>query len=146
MLAADGAGPLAEADAKALVAETGAGDSSRALRALLDMPWHEGEGTMQLLKQPLMKLCARYLLREKRDDGRPLDPVARFHLSNGARIARINWLGDTSSKGLAQSAGMMVNYVYKLGDIEENHEAYSDQGKVVAASSVRSLARRERAK
>jgi len=144
MLAADGAGLLTEADAKALVAETGVADGAGALRALLDMPWHEGEATAQRLKQPLMKLCARYLLREKRDDGRPLDPVARFHLSNGARIERINWLGDTSVKGLAQSAGMMVNYVYKLGDIEDNHEAYSDQGKVVAASSVRGLARRER--
>jgi len=67
--------------------------------------------------------------------------VAHFHLSNGARVERINWLGDVSAKGLQQSAGIMVNYLYRLGDIEANHRAYRDEGRVVAGSSVRSLVR-----
>jgi malonyl-CoA decarboxylase len=75
----------------------------------------------------------------KRADGRALDPVAHFHLSNGARIERINWLADRSSKGVKQSAAMMVNYLYRLSDIEANHEAYASEGSVALASGVRSL-------
>jgi malonyl-CoA decarboxylase len=65
--------------------------------------------------------------------------VAHFHLTNGARIERINWLGDLSPKGLQQSAGLMVNYLYRLADIEENHEIYSGDGRVSASSATRSL-------
>ena len=67
-----------------------------------------------------MRLCARYLLEEKRREGRAADPVAHFHLSNGARMEQLNWLGDSSNAGLARSAGIMVNYVYKLDAIEAN--------------------------
>ena len=67
--------------------------------------------------------------------------MAHFHLSNGARVERLNWLGDVSPKGLRQSAGIMVNYLYRLGDIEANHEAYRGEGRVVAASAVRGLTR-----
>jgi malonyl-CoA decarboxylase len=88
-----------------------------------------------------MRLCARYLLREKARPGRALDPVAHFHLTNGARVERINWLGDVSAKGLQQSAGIMVNYLYRLGEIEANHEAYRGEGRVAASSTVRHLAR-----
>ncbi len=87
-----------------------------------------------------MRICARYLV-SRRADGRPRDPVARFHLRNGARLERINWLGDVSRKGLRQSVGMMVNYRYRIDDIEENHESYERDGRIVAASSVRSLLR-----
>ena len=66
--------------------------------------------------------------------------MAHFHLSNGARVERLNWLGDVSPKGLRQSAGIMVNYLYRLGDIEANHEAYRGEGRVAAASAVRGLA------
>ena len=89
----------------------------------------------------LLRLCARYLTRERARSGRALDPVAHFHLSNGARVERLNWLGDASEKGLEQSAGIMVNYLYRLADIEANHEAYRGEGRVVASSAVRSLAR-----
>ena len=65
--------------------------------------------------------------------------VARFHLGNGARLERINWLADPSPKGLAQSFGVMVNYLYDLDDIEKNHEAYAQQHAVVAASAVTRL-------
>ena len=69
------------------------------------------------------------------------DPVAHFHLSNGARIERLNWLADTSDHGIKQSAGLMVNYVYKQAEIEHNHEAYRGEGKINMSSSVRSLSR-----
>jgi malonyl-CoA decarboxylase len=72
----------------------------------------------------------------------PVDPVARFHLRNGARLERLNWLGDTSAAGLQRSAGIMANYVYRLGDIESNHEAYMKEYKVAASSDVASLVKR----
>ena len=93
------------------------------------------------LREPLLRLCARYLLRERTPSGRALDPVAHFHLSNGARVERLNWLGDVSPKGLQQSAGIMVNYLYRLADIEANHEAYRGEGRVVASGAIRNLAR-----
>jgi malonyl-CoA decarboxylase len=67
--------------------------------------------------------------------------VARFHLGNGARLERINWAADTSSKGLVQSFGLMVNYVYDLGDVERNHEEYVNRRHVVASSAVEKLAK-----
>ena len=69
--------------------------------------------------------------------------MARFHLGNGARLERINWAGDTSRNGLRQSAGLMVNYLYELDDIEKNHEAFANQGLVAAASAVRKLTKGE---
>jgi malonyl-CoA decarboxylase len=72
--------------------------------------------------------------------GGPADPVANFHLTNGARVERLNWLGDVSPKGLQQSAGIMVNYLYRLANIEANHEAYRGAGEVMASSAVRHLA------
>jgi malonyl-CoA decarboxylase len=109
---------------------------------LLDRPdWHRDPRTAGVLREPLLRLCARYLLHERASSGRAVDPVAHFHLSNGARVERINWLGDVSEKGLQQSAGLMVNYLYRLADIEANHRAYRDDGRVVAASAVRGLTR-----
>ena len=64
--------------------------------------------------------AAHYLLKARTAKGRLIDSVARFHLGNGARLERINWLGDTSPKGLRESAGIMVNYLYRLEDIEKN--------------------------
>ena len=88
-----------------------------------------------------LRLCAHYLLREKRD-GEPLDSVARFHLGNGASLERINWAADDSPTGVARSAGIMVNYVYRLNEIEKNHEAYFADGQIAASSTVRKLAKR----
>ncbi|HSR71809.1 MAG TPA: malonyl-CoA decarboxylase [Kiloniellales bacterium] len=114
-------------------------EPAAALEAILDRPgWHEDADLQRLLEQPMLKLCARYL-RETRPDGTPIDPVARFHLQNGARLEHINWLGDTSAQGLQRSAGLMVNYRYILEDIEKNHEAYMRDGKVAMSSEVRSL-------
>ncbi|MDR0288586.1 MAG: malonyl-CoA decarboxylase [Rickettsiales bacterium] len=75
-------------------------------------------------KQCLLKLCAHYLLKVKNSSGGAYDPVAHFHLSNGASIKQLNWMADTSEKGISQSAGMMVNYLYELSKIDNNHESY----------------------
>ncbi len=114
-------------------------EDQAALGALEAVGWHQDPRRAESLRGLLMRLCAHYLLREKRRDGRPLDPVARFHLGNGARLERINWLADTSANGLRRSAGLMVNYAYRLGDIETNHEAYANSGKVIASPEVRAL-------
>ncbi len=69
------------------------------------------------------------------------NPVAHFHLSNGARVEQLNWLADTSPKGLAQSCGVMVNYLYRMNEIETNHELYTGESKIAAASAIKSLAK-----
>jgi malonyl-CoA decarboxylase len=113
-----------------------------ALLRLLDRPeWVDDLRIAAALREPLLRLAARYLLHARTPSGRALDPVAHFHLSNGARVEQLDWLGDRSPKGLQQSAGLMVNYLYRLGDIEANHEAYRDEGRVAASSTVRGLAR-----
>ena len=91
------------------------------------------------LKVPLTKLCATYLLHRE-DVGEPArDPVARFHLNNGAKLERINWLADISKKGLRESLGLMVNYLYEPKAIEGNHEKFV-LGEIVASRQVRNLA------
>ena len=89
------------------------------------------------------QLAAHYFLKAKNAAGRPLDPVARFHLGNGARLERINWLGDKSSKGMRESATFMVNYLYDLDEIERNHELFVNKGEIVASGAVRKMLRGE---
>ena len=89
------------------------------------------------ISQTLLACAAHYLGREQRD-GEPFDPVARFHLGNGARIERLNWAGDTSSKGLKQSYGLMVNYLYDLKRLDK-HRNMLAQGKIPVSSEVESL-------
>jgi malonyl-CoA decarboxylase len=93
------------------------------------------------LRELLTSLCAHYLTRVQRSDGRPDDPVARFHLRNGARLERVNWSADTSARGLAGYAGIMVNYLYELDEVERNHEAYVNEGRISASRRVEALAR-----
>jgi malonyl-CoA decarboxylase len=93
------------------------------------------------LKDPLLRAAAWYFLNAKTRNGAPVDPVARFHLGNGARLERINWLADTSERGIEQSYGLMVNYLYDLDDIEKNHEAFAQQRTVVASNAVTRLVR-----
>jgi len=128
------AAALAKRDGKAVAANKG-----ELKRALASGAWLSEPALADALKAPLSRLCARYLLEAKRADGRALDPVAHFHLSNGARIERVNWRADTSANGIRQSAGLMVNYLYRLADIEANHEAYAADGTVAVSSAVRSL-------
>lgn len=131
---------LTPVERKALAAATGTGSEPASLQTLLQAAdWREKPELAKALKQPLLRLCARYLVKEKREGGTAYDRVANFHLSNGSRIERLNWLADTSARGISQSAGIMVNYLYKLNDIEANHEAYRGEGKVTTSSSIRAL-------
>ena len=111
-------------------------NAATALQALLESDWTKDKKLAETLKPILMRLCAEYLINQKKGKG-PLDPVANFHLFNGSRLERLNWLGDTSPKGLKQSAGIMVNYHYKLDDIDDNHEEFVTHGKIVAGRHVK---------
>ncbi|KAE9452711.1 hypothetical protein C3L33_15365, partial [Rhododendron williamsianum] len=97
--------------------------------------WTKSERLISVLEAPLMRLCARYLLKEKKR-GRGLDSVANFHLQNGAMVGRLNWMADQSEKGLLQSGGIMVNYVYRLENIEENAQSYFSTGHIHASCDV----------
>jgi malonyl-CoA decarboxylase len=97
------------------------------------------------VRATLTRLCAHYLVEAKdgaEESAQPLDPVARFHLGNGARLERVNWLADTSPRGIKQSAGLMVNYLYRLDEIEDNHEAFERDGRIVVADAVKRLLRK----
>ncbi len=93
--------------------------------------WFRDPTMLKAVEPVLIRLCARYLL----------DPVAHFHLSNGARVERINMAADTSEKGLKESATLMVNYLYDPANIEDYHEAYAGEGRRNASTTVRRLAR-----
>jgi malonyl-CoA decarboxylase len=114
------------------------------LGVLEDPAWADDPAQADAVKPTLMGLAAHYFLNEKTADGRPIDAVARFHLGNGARLERINWLGDTSAKGLREAHGLMVNYRYELRDIEKNHEAYENDGTVASSKQVTALLKPER--
>lgn len=90
------------------------------------------------VREEISRLCAHYLLHAKRGDA-PLDPVARFHLANGARLERLNWMGDVSPTGMRRALGFTVNYVYGLADLEKNHEAYAHEYRVVASRELQRL-------
>ena len=83
----------------------------------------------------LLNRAADYFMLARDAAGRPRDPVARFHLGNGARLERLNWAADMSANGLRQSGGIMVNYLYDLAHLEENHEAFVERGKVVTGTA-----------
>ena len=108
--------------------------------ALAADDWIERAGPGTRTRNELMRLCAYYLQHAKHGQ-EAADPVARFHLGNGARMERLNWLADSSKAGLARSAGLMVNYVYRLKDVERNHEAYAKEHLVVASPGLSLLAR-----
>jgi len=93
-----------------------------------------------VIKPILLRLCSKYLLTKKKGKY-AYDRVSHFHFSNGARIERINWAADLSARGLRQSAGIMVNYLYVLSHIEKNHENYSGNGEIAASSAVTKMAR-----
>ena len=121
----------------ALPAETGAAS----LAAIVATKrWWTQPGLRKTAEPVLVRLCARYLLNEG-DAKRARDPVAHFHLSNGARVERINMAADTSDKGAQESTTLMVNYLYDPAKIEDWHEDYAGEGKRNASTSVRKLAR-----
>lgn len=127
-----------ESGAAWLAAEDGAAlDALAAPEATADEEIRKSAGPV------LMRAAARYFLEAKTAGGRPVDPVARFHLGNGARLERIDLFGDVSPKGLAESFGVMVNYLYDLERIEKNHEAYAETGFVAAAPAVRKALKKD---
>lgn len=140
-LARGEAGLLTATEHRQLIQLSNGLGAKGSLKALLDDGvWTDDPMIAETLKAPLTRLAARYLTQEKKGrNGRAYDPVAHFHLSNGARVERLNWLADTSAKGMAQSCGLMVNYLYKLDEIEANHEAYAATGKVAQSSVIRGL-------
>lgn len=103
--------------------------------------WMEDAALRADIERHVLPLAAYYLLHAKQNQD-PLDPVARFHLKNGARLERINWPGDTSSSGFERSAGVTANYVYKLADVERNHELMVREHKVRASREIEALAKR----
>ena len=112
--------------------------SERLKEAIAASGWQLKLNGADEVKNILEKICAYYLTRVKKD-GRALDPVAEFHLNNGARLEYINWMADNSENGIRQSAGIMVNYLYRLSDIEKNHERYRETGSVATSASVNNL-------
>jgi malonyl-CoA decarboxylase len=114
----------------------------REVLTLLDEPgWFENDASREQIEQVMMPIAAYYFLHARSSNGKPVDPVARFHLGNGARLERLNFLGDPSANGLKQAHGLMVNYLYDLSAIERNHEAFAENGEVVASSAVKRLAK-----
>jgi malonyl-CoA decarboxylase len=119
---------LREAERQALPASP-----QRMLERLSDTNWNSDEATEPALRS----LCARYLTTLERD--RSIDPVANFHLANGASIERINWMADPSANGLARSAGMMVTYRYEPERIAPRAEAYASRGDIAMSNAVKDL-------
>ncbi len=117
-------------------------EEDRAALAALDRDdWWRDPAAVEAVQDPLSRAAAWYYLRARTPRGAPVDSVARFHLGNGARLERLNFLGDTSERALRQSHGLMVNYLYDLEHIERNHEAFAQQRAIVAASGVTRLVR-----
>jgi malonyl-CoA decarboxylase len=112
---------------------------SPAFREMIETArWREDHSLSQHLKAPLTRLAARYLSTARRGDG-PYDPVARFHLGNGARVERVHWMADMSVKGIEQSFGLMVNYLYNPDAIEHNVENFVRKGEVAMSGSIKRM-------
>ncbi|CAH0184807.1 malonyl-CoA decarboxylase [Roseomonas sp. CECT 9278] len=136
--------PAPQAEALAEPAALRTDDAVAALQRLIARRgWSRDEAAAKVLEPLLTRLCARYLAKEDTPGraGRARDPVAHFHLSNGARIDRLNWRGDTSDNGMRQALGLMVNYVYDPDRIEENHEGYVGEGKRAVSAALKKLAK-----
>ena len=116
-------------------AEARLGEEEKALLAAPD--WAQDAQISAALQAPLLKLCAAYLT------GGGRDPVAKFHLGNGARLERINWLGNPAERGMTESYGIMVNYLYDLGTIEANHEAFVRDGVIARSDMVEAMLNEE---
>lgn len=132
-----------EKNALALQCERLGIDSS--LAKLLEFPsWQQDTEICEVLQPLLTRLAAHYLSKEKRKNGRAFDPVAHFHLTNGAQIKQLNWMGDQSEKGLHQSYGLMVNYLYQLDRIESNSTAYVERGEAMTSNTLKALIKKSK--
>ncbi|HET9403318.1 MAG TPA: malonyl-CoA decarboxylase [Burkholderiales bacterium] len=136
---ADGRALVPAADTAKLAAIIGHDDPATALAvALARADWPGDTLIADELREPMEKLCARYLLQEK-SGTQPLDSVAQFHLHNGARVSRIFWLADVSARGMRQSYGLMASYRYDLSEVDRNHEQFLENGHIAAARRVQRL-------
>ncbi|MEK7876446.1 MAG: malonyl-CoA decarboxylase, partial [Pseudomonadota bacterium] len=127
---------LASADAARLARALGTDARATPLAAALARPgWASDAKLAEALREPMEKLCARYLLKEK-SGGQPLDSVANFHFNNGARVHGLFWLADPSVRGMHQSYGMMVSYRYDPDEVDRNHERFLRNGQIAASSRV----------
>ena len=106
---------------------------------LARLGWWEDAAGAERLREIILPHALRYFLEAKLANGKPVDAVARFHLGNGARLERINWRADQSDYGQRQSGGMMVNYLYDLSEVEENHEAFANRGVIATGRPIRQL-------
>ncbi|HET6610010.1 MAG TPA: malonyl-CoA decarboxylase [Rhodopila sp.] len=141
LLAKDESGILTEEENEALVsAFPGASGCDTLASLVAKRHWWRDAAARKVAEPILIRLAARYLLGES-NGKRAKDPVAHFHLSNGARVERLSMAGDTSDKGAKESATLMVNYLYDPGKIEDYHEDYAGEGKRNASTAVRKLAR-----
>ena len=114
-------------------------EEKRALEIIEEIDWTNDPQKVENAREGLLALAARYFLIAKRDDGQPIDPVARFHLGNGAILNRVMHMADLSTTGLRQSHGVMVNYLYDLPRIEQRHEAYAASADIAASRAVTAL-------
>jgi malonyl-CoA decarboxylase len=113
-------------------------DPAIALLARTGVGWLDTATSDHSLERRIMRACATYLTRRVSAEDRA-DPVAHFHLGNGARLERINWLGNTAPRGIQESFGIMVNYLYDIETIESNHEAFVNDGTVMRSADVDTL-------
>ena len=118
-------------------------ETRAALDVLDDPNWPEDPARVEQVRRALLPIVAAYFLKAKAPNGRPVDPVARFHLGNGARLEALQFLGDVTPKAVKRAHGLMVNYCYDLDEIERNHEGYAERGEVTASPAVRKLLRAE---
>jgi len=117
--------------------------TERTFAELLDDPtWVSDEKISDALCEPLQRVLAKYIAKEKKDDDKTSNPVAHFHLSNGAIFERINWFGDMSERGISQSYGMMINYLYDLDVIDKNHEQYIENGEIAQSKQIQKYVQR----
>lgn len=116
-------------------------EDRKALQLLGEPDWFKQASENAGLRDFVLGMAAEYFLRARGADNKPVDPVARFHLGNGARLESINWFGDSSEKSLRDAHGLMVNYRYDIKDIEKNHEAYAHDEPVASSRAVKALLR-----
>lgn len=131
---------LSQSDKQALVdlaAQLGVGVTLADILAVL--AWHQNRNICEVLQPILLRLCAEYLLDLQQEKQRARDGVAHFHLGNGATLQQINWMADISPKGIRQSCGMMVNYLYDPDTIDRNSENYMQAGVIAASTDVQAL-------
>lgn len=134
--------PTEESDLKKVFLTLNRGSAPNAALVLQQIlaieNWQENPALVAALQGPLTRLCAFYLAKERKRN-LAVDPVANFHLRNGAQFHRVCWLADTSSKRLSQSCGLMVNYLYRLDRLVANNEAYLTNGQIATGEEVESL-------